>query len=148
MKRNGPRDPAMTSRIMSKIRGKDGKAEWKFRQALYRRGVRYRKHYKKLLGTPDIAIPWARLAIFIDGDFWHGNTWRLRGLPDLASLFPTRTDYWVAKVNKNVARDRRYTKELRRSGWIVQRFWESDILANVESVVDKVVRTLNEIRVG
>src|SRR5262245_52813893 len=107
-----PRDPAVTSRIMRKIRGKDGKAERKLRTALYNEGLRYRKNYKKVLGTPDIVFVSARVAVFVDGDFWHGNAWRLRGLPDLASLFPTRTDYWVAKINRNMARDAQQSERL------------------------------------
>jgi DNA mismatch endonuclease (patch repair protein) len=148
MRRTGPRDEAVTSRIMASIRGKDGKAECRFRRALYARGIRYRKHYKRALGTPDVAIPWARVAVFIDGDFWHGNGWRLRGLPDLASLFPTRTEYWVAKITRNIERDKRYTAELERQGWTVLRFWESEVLQDVDHVVDHVVCVLEELRWG
>src|SRR5438105_4984954 len=92
------RDPALTSRIMAAIRSKDGKAERLFRKELCGRGIRYRKHCADLPGTPDVVLRWAKLAIFIDGDFWHGNSWKLRGLPDIASQFPTRKRYWVAKI--------------------------------------------------
>jgi DNA mismatch endonuclease, patch repair protein len=148
MRRTGPRDPAVTSRIMSKIRGKDGKAECQLRRELSCRKVRYRKHYGRVLGTPDIAIPWAKVAVFIDGDFWHGNAWRLRGLPNLAALFPTRTEYWVNKITRNMKRDRAYTAKLRRLGWTVLRFWESEILKDAGRVADRVIRVLNDIRSG
>lgn len=148
MTRSGPRDAAVTSRIMAKVGKKDGEAERKLRAALYARGIRYRKHYKRLQGTPDLAIPWARVAVFVDGDFWHGNTWRVRGLPDLAAQFPSRTEYWVAKITRNMERDRRDTAALEERGWAVFRFWESDILKDAERIADRVASKLNEIRGG
>ena len=146
MRRTGRRDKAVTSRIMSLIRGKDGKAERSFRKALYAKGVRYRKHYRRLPGTPDVAIPWAKVTVFIDGDFWHGNAWKLRGLPNLAAQFPTKTGYWVKKITRNIERDKKNSRELKRRGWIVLRFWESDILRDVDRVVDGVVSVLKAIR--
>jgi len=133
---------------MASIRGKDGNAECLLRKALYARGVRYRKHYGRLPGTPDIAIPWAKLVIFVDGDFWHGNGWRLRGLPNLAAQFPTRTEYWVAKITRNMERDKRDTAELERRGWTVLRYWEIAILGDVDGVTDEVIRALEVIRSG
>lgn len=141
------RDPAVTSRIMSKIRGKDGKAEWLLRRSLFAEGIRYRKHYGKLPGTPDIVIVRSRLAIFLDGDFWHGNGWRLRGLPDLASQFPNRTDYWVKKITRNIERDKRVTDELTQSGWQVIRFWESEVLQDVEACVRRVLQSIGEAQI-
>ena len=107
------------------IRGKDSKAELAFRRSLFARSVRFRKHYSKLPGKPDVVIVSARIAIFVDGDFWHGNSWKQRGLPCLASQFPSRTQYWVKRIERNMERDRRVTAELKNAGWTVLRFWES-----------------------
>lgn len=148
MGRPGPRDPAVTSRIMKRIRGKDGKAERKLRAELFARGVRYRKHDARLIGTPDLVMPGPRVVVFVDGDFWHGNGWKLRGLPDLASQFPTKTEYWVAKITRNMERDRRYTADLTALGWTVLRFWESDILKDVAAVADRVVLALRSKQAG
>lgn len=148
MSRTGPRDAAVTSKIMARVGQKDGKAELLLRHALYHRGIRYRKNYKRLPGSPDVAIPWARVAVFVDGDFWHGNMWRLRGLHDLAALFPTNTEFWVAKVTRNMARDQKDTDELRRMGWKVLRYWESEILRDTDRIAAEVSETLEVIRSG
>lgn len=70
-------------------------------------------------GKPDLVVRSKRLAVFVDGDFWHGNAHRLRGLSQLEELFPTNTDWWVAKISRNVERDREVTSELESSGWRV-----------------------------
>ena len=145
-KRTRTRDAAVTSRIMASVKGKDSRAERSLRTALYARGVRYRKHYRRLLGTPDIAVPWAKVAVFVDGDFWHGNAWKLRGLPDLAAQFPNRTEFWVAKITRNMERDRLYTEQLEAQGWRVLRYWESDILRDADRVAAEIAGLLDGLR--
>src|SRR5690606_26344398 len=105
-------------------------------------GLRYRLHAKDVLGTPDIVIRRRRLAVFVDGDMWHGNAWRLRGLPNLASMFPNRTEWWVAKIERNMQRDREVTERLRADGWTVVRIWESDVIADVHAAADRVYHAL------
>jgi DNA mismatch endonuclease (patch repair protein) len=90
-------------------------------------------------GHPDLVIRSRKLAIFVDGDFWHGNAWRLRGLPNLAALFPNRTAWWVAKIERNVQRDLEVTRQLESKGWRVIRVWESDILADPENAGRRVL---------
>ncbi len=95
-KERKPRDPQTTSRMMAAVHNKDSKAEIAIRKRLFAFGLRYRKHYKvKALPrrTIDIAFPRRKIAVFIDGDMWHGNAWRLRGLNSLEELFPTRTEW-------------------------------------------------------
>ncbi len=135
------RPPEVTSRIMRSIKGKDSKAERLFRREFHAKGARYRKHYS-IPGTPDLVVVWARLAIFIDGDFWHGNSWKKRGLPNLEAQFPNRTHYWVTKIERNMKRDRRVNRLLRADGWTVIRFWESDVLADVTRCVRKALNAL------
>lgn len=136
------RDRATTSRMMSKVKSKDSKAELTIRRLLHARGLRYRLHYNKAYGRPDIAFIKRRIAVFIDGDFWHGNAWRLRGLPSLAAQFPNRTGWWVAKLERNIQRDIEVNERLSLEGWTVLRFWESDVTANAEEVVERIVEAV------
>lgn len=133
------RDPAVTSRIMAAVRSKDSKAELALRRALHARGFRYRLHGKDVYGRPDIVNRTRRLAVFVDGDMWHGNEHRRRGLASLAELFPTRTEWWVAKIEANMRRDRDVTSALLRQGWTVVRLWESEVLADPALAAQRVL---------
>ena len=111
------------------------------RKALWRLGVRYRIAPRSLPGRPDIVIGKHRTAIFCDGDFWHGRNLKQR----LAKLREGHNpDYWVEKIQQNVARDRRRDQELVVLGWRVIRIWESDILTTPEdsarSVWEQLIR--------
>jgi len=130
------RDPEITSRIMRKIPQKDTKAEILLRRELFRRGLRYRKNYVGLPGRPDIAFPGALLAVFVDGDFWHGREWQVRGHNSLSEAFKTNTAFWVKKIETNMLRDDNNTKQLENLGWVVLRFWASDIESEVSKVAD------------
>ena len=132
------RDPAVTSRMMAAVKNKDSKAELMLRKRLWAVGLRYRKHHPGLVGRPDIVFPGAQVAVFVDGDFWHGNAWRLRGLASLADLFPNRTDWWVHKIERNMQRDREVTDALTEAGWVVARVWESRVLREVDVVAAEV----------
>ena len=139
------RDPVVTSRMMAKVRDRDSKAELAVRRRLHSLGYRYRVQYK-LPGRPDIAFTRLKLAIFIDGDMWHGNAWRLRGLPNLAALFPTRTEWWVAKIERTMERDRDITAQLTDLGWRVLRFWESRVQTDLDGVIADIESIIRERR--
>ncbi len=115
---------------MARVRHKDSRAELALRRALHAAGMRYRLHAPDVMGRPDLVIRSRRLAVFVDGDLWHGNPdeVRRRGRASLAELFPTRTEWWVAKIERTVARDREVTSALREQGWTVLRLWEHDVL--------------------
>ena len=142
------RDPQTTYRIMSQVRSKDTRPEIAVRQGLWHRGYRYRLHRKDLPGSPDLVFGPAKVAVFIDGDFWHGNAWKVREMSSLADLFPSNTEWWVNKIEGNMARDQRVTAELQDLGWLVVRFWESDILTNPEEVVEFIARLVDSRRRG
>ncbi|ETA01211.1 hypothetical protein CcI156_17625 [Frankia sp. CcI156] len=133
------RDPEVTSRIMSAVRSRDTKAEVGLRQALWRRGLRYRIR-SRLPGKPDIVFPTPRVAVFVDGDFWHGNAWRVRGMPTFDSQFErmNNPDFWRKKIRNNMARDERVTHELQQAGWTVYRVYESRLQKNLGDVADEV----------
>jgi DNA mismatch endonuclease (patch repair protein) len=94
------------------------------RRELWRRGLRYRKNVSGLPGKPDIVFTGARVAVFCDGDFWHGREW---GLLSAKLGKGTNSAYWIAKIGANLERDQRTTKLLQRAGWYVIRLWETDI---------------------
>lgn len=140
------RDPALTSRIMAAVRSRGTKPEIRLQQALRALKRRFRLHPPDVPGSPDIVFPRERVAVFLDGDFWHGRQWRLRGLKSLASQFsrsPNRA-YWIQKITRNVQRDRRTTRGLRRLGWHVVRLWESDLTKNADRCVRRVQRVLEK----
>jgi len=104
--------------------------------------VRFRLHARDVLGKPDLVIRKYRLAVFVDGDFWHGNAWRLRNLPSLEALFPTRTEWWVAKIRRNMERDAQVTAQLEAGGWRVVRMWESEVLRDPDRAAQRVIAAL------
>jgi DNA mismatch endonuclease (patch repair protein) len=130
--------------MMARVRHKDSKAELALRRALHASGVRYRLHSPDLPGRPDLVFRSRRVAVFVDGDLWHGNPEevRRRGRASLADLFPTRTEWWVAKIERTMARDREVTGALEAGGWTVIRFWEHDVLRDPAGCAEQVRRAL------
>lgn len=115
---------------MSSIRGKDTKPEMRLRRALHAEGLRYRVH-GKLPGRPDIVFASARLAVFLDGCWWHGCPQHFR-MPE------SNTDFWRAKFDRNMERDRQVTAKLRAAGWSVIRVWEHEVNGDLAAVVRRV----------
>lgn len=125
---------------MTHIRDKNTKPEVMLRKALWRHGIRYRKNYKALLGNPDIAITKCRIAIFVDGDFWHA-----KGHQDNpGEQIRTNIDFWQHKLKNNVERDKQVNEQLTEMGWLVLRFWESDIKKNLDQCVQEVLKYVPE----
>jgi DNA mismatch endonuclease, patch repair protein len=126
---------------MSAVRDRDSKVELRLRRALFAAGLRYRLRPKTVRGRPDLAFIRQRVAVFIDGDFWHGNSWRLRGdssLEDHLARY-NNSDFWIKKIRGNISRDTMVTQTLRDEGWLVLRYWESALLADMLSCVSEVV---------
>ena len=121
---------------MQHIRSKDTKAEILLRKALWKKGIRYRKNYLRLPGKPDIAITKHRIAIFVDGDFWHARGHEERPGEQIA----TNRSFWSSKLKRNVERDRYVNELLLEQGWLVLRFWESDIKKDLEKCVDEIMK--------
>lgn len=107
------------------------------RRALWRLGARFRLHAKALPGRPDIVFVSAKVAVFCDGDFWHGNRWPSRRRKLARGSNPY---YWIPKILANRARDRRVTKMLRDLGWTVTRLWETDIVRDPEAAASALIR--------
>lgn len=137
------RSPQQISALMRSVRSRDTAPEIAFRRALWAQGLRFRLYSKNLPGKPDIVLPARRLAIFIDGDFWHGGQWRRRSLTSLEEQFESTKsrDYWLSKIRRNAERDCRATAELLFGGWRILRFWESDIRNNLDGCVCLTLQT-------
>jgi DNA mismatch endonuclease (patch repair protein) len=133
-----------SSRAMKRNLSRNTQPEILLRTALRAYGLRYRLHFAALPGRPDLVFPSKRLAIFCDGDFWHGRYWpRLR--KQLAQR--ANADYWIAKIAANRARDRFRTRQLTESGWTVLRFWETDIRRNAQIPARRIATKLGVARV-
>lgn len=137
--------PEVRSRIMASIRGRDTKPEMELRRRLHARGHRYRVHRKVLRWRPDIVFVKPRVAVFVDGCFWHGKAWRTARKGAFASCdewLASLPPYWQEKIRRNMERDRRATRALRKDGWSVIRIWEDELARNPEACVRKVERAL------
>ena len=129
--------PEQRRRNMQAIRSKDTTIELRMRRALWERGVRYRKNYKKLIGKPDIAITKYKIAVFCDSDYWHGYDWENRN-----QRIKSNRDYWVPKIERNMERDREVTAALQDEGWLVLRFWEWQIRKQLDECVEAVLQSI------
>lgn len=118
------------SRIMGKIRGKDSKPELLLRRALWRRKIRYRVNNNILMGRPDISIMKYKLAIFVDGEFWHGYNWNER-----QNAIKSNRDFWIPKIERNMQRDREVNRKLTEQGFTVMRFWSHELKNNLNRCV-------------
>lgn len=123
---------------MRNIHSKDTIAEVTLRKALWMVGLRYRKNYKLLPGSPDIVLTRQKIAIFVDGDFWHGKG----HLENPGEQIETNGEYWREKLARNVERDKENNDALTEQGWLVLRFWESDIKRDLNGCVEKILEYL------
>ena len=124
---------------MQAVKQRDTPLELRLRRELWRRGFRYRKNYAKAPGKPDVALVGLRIAIFCDGDFWHGHDWENR-----RKDFRANADVWIAKIERNMERDREVTRRLTADGWTVLRFWGSDIQKDVAACVAQIERAVQQ----
>jgi len=125
------------SEIMSRIRSKNTKAEITVFRELRKRGIYFQKHYKKIAGNPDIALPRKKKAVFIDGDFWHGYNFS-----KLKERLPKK--YWLEKIKHNISRDNNYNLQLKKNGWYILRIWEHEINEDLKKAIEKIISFLQD----
>ncbi len=118
------------SKNMQAVKNKDSKIELLLRNALWEKGIRYRKHYSKLIGKPDIVLTKYRIAIFVDSEFWHGYDWENK-----KHEIKSNKEFWINKIENNISRDMYVTNQLKSDGWIVLRFWGKEITDNLEQCI-------------
>ncbi|WP_088161317.1 very short patch repair endonuclease [Sphingobacterium sp. G1-14] len=124
---------AKQSYKMSKIRSRNSKPELILRKALWSKNIRFRLHDKSLPGTPDIVIKKYKLAIFVDGEFWHGFDWKNK-----RETIKSNRLFWIPKIERNMQKDIRVNKALRDMDYVVFRFWTQDILKNLPKVINQI----------
>ena len=122
-----------TSKRMANVKLKKGDAEILLAKELWHRGYRYRLNYKGLPGSPDIAITKYSIAIFIDGEFWHGYDWENK-----KERLKRNNTYWREKIEENIKRDNRVNQELKAKGWLPLRFWSKEVIRDVSGCADDI----------
>lgn len=132
-------------KTMSRIRGKDTSIEIALRKALWNKGYRYRKNYKKIPGSPDICLTKYKIAIFCDSEFFHGKEWDVLK-PKVEK--GNNGEYWVKKIQENIDRDEEIDKKLLFLGWTVIHFWGKDILKNTDECIRVIEETIFDLKVG
>ena len=131
--------PEQRRRCMQANRSTGTKPERMLARELWRRGYRYRKNVRSVPGTPDICFKSRKVAVFVDGDFWHGRDWeRAR------QRIKSNREFWYAKIERNMARDLRTDQRLQARGWRVLRFWASEVMKHLSECADRVEEVLRE----
>ncbi|MBE8715264.1 very short patch repair endonuclease [Sphingobacterium hungaricum] len=118
---------------MSRIKNKNTKPEILLRRALWSKNIRFRIHDKSLPGNPDVVIKKYELAIFVDGEFWHGFDWKQR-----RNQIKSNRRYWIPKIERNMQKDELTNRALRNMGYTVFRFWSQDIIKNLPKVLNQI----------
>lgn len=129
-----------TSKRMASVKLKRGKEERMLSKALWHRGYKYRLNYKKLPGSPDIAITKYNVAIFVDGEFWHGKDWDKR-----KDRLKRNKEYWSEKIEENMRRDLKVDKELKQMGWISVRLWSKQVSDHLDECIEEIEELIRSI---
>ena len=125
--------PEQRRLAMSRVKSKNTSIELLLRKALWRLGYRYRINYSKLPGSPDIAITKHKIAIFCDGEFFHGHNWE-----EKKDKLDTNKEFWIKKIERNMERDDYVNKKLLAMGWTVIRFWGNEIKKELPACINEV----------
>lgn len=123
---------------MSANKSKGTSIENLFARLLWHAGIRYKKNDKNIFGTPDFVIKKMKIAIFCDGEFWHGRNWEVRKLDHKTNCL-----YWHTKIERNIERDKEVNKQLKLQGWTVFRFWETELIKNPDDCLNRVLNYMN-----
>ncbi len=129
---------------MKNIKSQDTKIEVLLRKELWRRGYRYRKNVKSLSGSPDIVLTKFKIAIFCDGEFFHGKDWEVLK-PRLER--GSNSEFWISKISRNRERDDAVNKRLLYEGWTVIRFWGTDIQKHTDECVKVIEETIFDMQI-
>ena len=136
-----PASPKATLAARGSSKKTDTQCEVMLRQSLWAAGCRYRKNVPGLPGRPDVAFLGPKVAVFCDGDFWHGRDWESRRQKLSRG---NNSAYWLAKIQRNIERDRENDRRLQEMGWTVLRFWESQVRSDLAGAVRSVLEALRD----
>ena len=129
--------PEQRRKNMQHVRSKDSQIELKLRRALWHAGLRYRKNVRAVFGCPDVVFLRLKIAVFCDSEFWHGFDWEKR-----KHDFKSHQEFWIPKIERNMARDREVNERLTAEGWTVLRFFGKEIKNNVDECVRIIAETI------
>lgn len=130
---------AIRSNIMRKIKSDKTSPEILLQKLLRSNGIKFKKYYQGLPGKPDSVILGKKVAIFVDGEFWHGYRWE-----EKKKKIKDNRAYWIPKIERNIARDKQNNKELKKTGWKVLRFWQQQIIKDPSKCLKKIKDTLKK----
>ncbi|WP_336385762.1 DNA mismatch endonuclease Vsr [Phocaeicola oris] len=119
-------------------KSKGTKLEILFGKLLWNAGIRYRKNDKTVFGKPDFVIRKMQIAIFCDGEFWHGRNWEER-----KNDHKSNCEFWYSKIERNIERDREVNEQLKAQGWKVFRFWETEIIKESDKCLNRILNYMN-----
>lgn len=119
---------------MSRIKSKNSKAEVLLRKAMWKENLRFRIHTEQFPGKPDILIKKYRLAIFVDGAFWHGYQWEKN-----RQKIKSNISFWTSKIERNMQRDQEVNMKLEERGLIVMRFWDHEVLKELPKCINQIL---------
>lgn len=122
---------------MKKVHSKDTKPELILRKALWKEGIRYRKNYNGLIGKPDIAITSSKIAIFVDGEFWHGYDFEAN-----KRRLHHNKEKWIKKIEKNITRDRKVNSILAKQGWKVMRYPSKYVINHTDECITEIIQEI------
>jgi len=122
-------NPEQRSKNMAAIKSTATKQEVSLGKALWQSGLRYRKNNKTVFGKPDFTFKKYKIAVFVDGEFFHGKDWETKKKP------ATNADFWIPKIERNMQRDKEVNTFLIANGWTVLRFWSTEVKKNLEGCV-------------
>ena len=129
--------PEQRRKNMRAVKNKDSLIETILRKELWSRGLRYRKNYNKIIGKPDIVFIGKKVAVFCDSEFWHGYDWEHK-----KEEIKSNREFWIPKIERNMQRDIEVTQTLTEDGWIVLRFWGSEIKKQLSYCADKIEKAV------
>lgn len=124
---------------MQAIKATGTKIEISLAKSLFAKGYRYRKNDKTVFGKPDLTFKKLKIAIFIDGEFWHGKDWEVR-----KNTIQSNKEYWVSKIERNINRDKEVNEKLLKEGWRVLRFWGNEVKKDLNNCIIKIQKTIDE----
>ena len=134
--------PEQRKKCMRANKSKGTKPELALAKAMWALGLRYRKNSGSIFGKPDFSFKKYKVAVFVDGEFWHGKDWEQRKVE-----IKGNREFWIAKIERNIRRDMEVTGRLKAEGWTVLRFWSNDVVKNAGCHAEKVKEIIQARRI-
>ncbi|HFB6445628.1 TPA: very short patch repair endonuclease [Neisseria gonorrhoeae] len=129
--------PEQRKKCMQSNKSTGTKPELVLAKAMWALGLRYRKNSGSIFGKPDFSFKKYKVAVFVDGEFWHGKDWEQK-----KAVIKGNREFWIAKIERNIQRDIEVTGRLKAEGWTVLRFWSNDVVKNTTCCAEKVKKII------